>query len=87
MVPGDYIKINSLKHLDCKIRISGFPDTDIFEHFLFINLLAKFQLNRSCRFGNMKYELDNPSHFLAVLSRFRLGEVIFEKKGSVIYFP
>ena len=60
-------KIDSLKHLVCEIRISGFPDTDFFENFLdqsyffsSINLLSKFQLNRSSRFGDMKYESDNP---------------------------
>ena len=60
-------EIISLHGLDCKIRISGFPDPDFFEFFLdqsyfFLskNLLAKFQLNQSCRFGAVKNESDYP---------------------------
>ena len=60
-------EIISLHGLDCKIRISGFPDPDFFEHFLgqsyFFStnsMLAKFQLNWSCRFGAVKYESDYP---------------------------
>ena len=60
-------EIISLQGLDCKIRISGFPDPDFFEIFLgqsyfFLskNLLAKFQLNRSCRCGAVKNESYNP---------------------------
>ena len=60
-------EIISLHGLDCKIRISGFPDPDFFEIFLsqsyfFLskNLLAKFQLNRSCRCGAVKNESYNP---------------------------
>ena len=60
-------EIISLHGLDCKIRISGFPDPDFFEHFLgqsyFFStnsMLAKFQLNWSCRFGAVKNESDYP---------------------------
>ena len=60
-------EIISLHGLDCKIRISGFPDPDFFEKllgqsyfFLSKNLLAKFQLNQSCRRGAVKNESYNP---------------------------
>ena len=60
-------EIICLQGLDCEIRISGFPDPDFFENFLnqsyfFLskNLLAKFQLNRSCRCGAVKNGSDYP---------------------------